>query len=56
MDFKNAIMLMDTITGDGIEAWVALDEQDMPVLNVIKTFSHVLLTTNMGVLYSCLVD
>ncbi|GFS39810.1 HXXXD-type acyl-transferase family protein [Actinidia rufa] len=31
MDFKNAIVLMDTITGDGIEAWVTLDEQDMPV-------------------------
>ncbi|GFZ03823.1 HXXXD-type acyl-transferase family protein [Actinidia rufa] len=28
MDFKNATVLMDTATG---EAWVTLDEQDMPV-------------------------
>ena len=30
MDVKNATVLMDTSTGDGIEAWVTLDEQDVP--------------------------
>ncbi|KAK2981613.1 hypothetical protein RJ640_012895 [Escallonia rubra] len=31
MDFKNVIVLMDTVSSDGIEAWVTLDEQDMAI-------------------------
>ncbi|GLT99988.1 hypothetical protein SLE2022_173890 [Rubroshorea leprosula] len=30
--FTNMIVLADTITGDGVEAWVSLDEEDMAIL------------------------
>jgi len=34
--FSNLVMLMDTRSGDGIEAWVSLDKEDMVVLGQDK--------------------
>ena len=30
--FKNIIVLMETRNGDGIEAWMTLDEEEMAIL------------------------
>jgi shikimate O-hydroxycinnamoyltransferase len=34
--FSNLVLLMDTRSGDGIEAWVSLDKEDMVVLGQDK--------------------
>jgi shikimate O-hydroxycinnamoyltransferase len=34
--FSNVVVLMDTRSGDGIEAWVLLDKEDMVVLGQDK--------------------
>jgi shikimate O-hydroxycinnamoyltransferase len=34
--FPNAVMLMDTRSDDGIEAWVWFDREDMGILELDK--------------------
>ncbi|KAK8642288.1 hypothetical protein V6N13_011639 [Hibiscus sabdariffa] len=38
--FMNLIILVDTQAGDGIEAWVTLDEQDMAILERDEELLH----------------